>query len=139
SLERDEEHDLFALGTNNGTHYSRTIVVCAGIGAFEPKKLDIDGIERFENGRGVHYFAKRIEDFRDRDVMIVGGGDSAVDWATTLLPIARSIALVHRSKFRAHEHQVQALLDSTARVNFPDWAVKAVHGNDRLESITIHH
>lgn len=139
SLVRDEERNLFVLGTNNGEHYSRTIVICAGIGAFEPKKLDVPGIERFEHGRGVHYFAKRTEDFRDKDVLIVGGGDSAVDWATTLLPIARSVALVHRSKFRAHEHQVQHLLHSSAHVRFPDWGVKAVHGNDRLEAVTIHH
>ncbi|RIK38781.1 MAG: ferredoxin--NADP(+) reductase, partial [Chloroflexi bacterium] len=139
SLTRDDEQNLFILGTNNGDHYSRSIVICAGIGAFEPKKLEVDGIERFEGGRGVHYFAKRTEDFRDRDVLIVGGGDSAVDWATTLLPIARSVTLVHRSKFRAHEHQVQNLLDSSARVHFPDWAVKAVHGDERLEAVTIHH
>lgn len=139
TLVRDEERNLFVLGTNRGDFLTRTIIICAGIGAFEPKKLEIDGVERFEQGGGVHYFAKRTEDFRDRHVLIVGGGDSAVDWATTLLPISSSVALVHRSKFRAHEHQVHHLLDSTARVHFPDWGVKAVHGGDRLEAVTIHH
>lgn len=136
----DEESQLFRLTTSDGDiHFSRTVIISAGIGAFEPKRLEVDDIERFEGGNGVHYFAKRTEDFRDRDVVIVGGGDSAVDWATTLLPIAKSVRLVHRSKFRAHEHQVQALLDSTANIHFPDWAVKAVHGVERLNEVTIHH
>ncbi|HUG14555.1 MAG TPA: NAD(P)/FAD-dependent oxidoreductase [Thermomicrobiales bacterium] len=139
SLTRNEEHGLYILDGPAGPHYSRTVIISAGIGAFEPKRLDVEGISRFEGGRGVHYFAKRVEDFRDRDVVIVGGGDSAVDWAATLLPVAKSVRLVHRSKFRAHEHQVQALLDSSAEVHFPDWAVAAVHGAERLEGVTIGH
>jgi ferredoxin/flavodoxin---NADP+ reductase len=139
TFERDEDANVIVLGTVAGHHYSRTVVLCAGIGAFEPKRLELPGIERFEGGRGVHYFAKRIEDFRDKQVVIVGGGDSAVDWATTLLPIAKSIRLVHRSRFRAHEQQVQALLDSHADVHFPDWGVVDVHGGGRLDAVTIGH
>jgi ferredoxin/flavodoxin---NADP+ reductase len=139
SFRRDEQSGIFELGTAAGPHYSRTVIICAGIGAFEPKRLDVEGVERFEGGKGVHYFAKRTEDFRDKDVLIVGGGDSAVDWATTLLPIAKTVRLVHRSKFRAHEHQVQMLLESDAQVHFPDYAVKAVHGDGHLERVTFHH
>jgi ferredoxin/flavodoxin---NADP+ reductase len=139
SFRRDDASGVFELGTPAGPHYSRTVIICAGIGAFEPKRLEVEGIERFEGGNGVHYFAKRTEDFRDKDVLIVGGGDSAVDWATTLLPIAKSVRVVHRSKFRAHEHQVQTLLDSAANVHFPDYAVKAVQGDGRLEKVTFHH
>ena len=139
SLTRDDSRNLFVLGTNDGEHFSRTIIICAGIGAFEPKRIEVEGIERFENGRGVHYFAKRTEDFRERNVLIVGGSDSAVDWATTLLPVAKSVTLVHRSKFRAHEQQVQELLDGSCHVHFPDYAVKAVHGNEWLEHVTFHH
>jgi ferredoxin/flavodoxin---NADP+ reductase len=139
TFEQDEVSGVFVLGTPAGNHYSRTVVLCAGIGAFEPKRLELPGIERFEGGGGVHYFAKRTEDFRDKDVVIVGGGDSAVDWATTLLPIARSVRLVHRSKFRAHEHQVQTLLDSSAKVHFPDWGVVDVHGEEHLDGVTIGH
>lgn len=137
ALHKDEESNVYVLGTATGEqHYTRTLIICAGIGAFEPKRLEVDGIGRFENGGGVHYFAKRTEDFRDKDVLIVGGGDSAVDWASTLLPIAKSVRVIHRSKFRAHEHQVQALLDGPCNVHFPDYAVKAVHGNGRLEQVT---
>ena len=139
SLERDEDRGVFVLGSTRGEHYSRTLVICAGIGAFEPKKLDVADVERFEGGGGVHYFAKRTEDFRDKNVLIVGGGDSAVDWATTLLPLSKTVTVVHRSKFRAHEHQVQNLLHSAADVYFPDYAVKAVHGARKLEAVTFHH
>ena len=137
-LERNEADNELVLSTNQGTLRTRTVIICAGIGAFEPKKLEVEGIERFEDGKGVHYFAKRIEDFRDKDVMIVGGGDSAVDWAMTLGPLAKSVTLIHRSKFRAHEHTVQQLMDGPANVHFPDYAVKTVHGDDRLREVTFH-
>ena len=139
AVRRDEETGVFVLETTTGTHYGRTIIVSAGIGAFEPKRLEVPGIERFEGGGGVHYFAKRIEDFRGRHVLIVGGGDSAVDWANTLAPLARSVRLVHRSKFRAHEHAVEQMAASGVHLHYPDYAVKAVHGNDRLESVTFYH
>jgi len=130
---------IFVLETTTGTHYSRTIIISAGIGAFEPKRLDVPGIGRFEGGGGVHYFAKRIEDFRDRDVLIVGGGDSAVDWANTLAPLARSVRLVHRSKFRAHEHAISQMEIGGVQLHYPDYAVKEVHGTERLEAVTFHH
>ncbi|HET7094225.1 MAG TPA: NAD(P)/FAD-dependent oxidoreductase, partial [Thermomicrobiales bacterium] len=93
-LERGDD-GIIRLGTTSGARWSRTVIVCAGVGAFEPKRVDAPGIAELE-GRGVHYFAKRVEDFRDRDVVIVGGGDSAVDWAVTLEPIARSVRVIHR-------------------------------------------
>ncbi len=138
-LQRNEDENLIELETSQGPIRTRTVIVSAGIGAFEPKKLDVEGIEQFEGGRGVHYFAKRIEDFRDKNVMIVGGGDSAVDWAMTLSPLATSVTLVHRSKFRAHEHTVNQLMEGPAKVFFPDWGVKSVAGDDRLREVTIHH
>lgn len=137
-LKRDEANEVFRLGTNKGDIVARTVIICAGIGAFEPKRLEVEGIERFEDGKGVHYFAKRLDDFRDKRVFIVGGGDSAVDWAITLGPIAKSVTLIHRSQFRAHEHTVQQLLDGPAEVYYPDHVVKAVHGDERLESVTFH-
>ena len=116
---------LIRLGTNRGQHLSRTVIVSAGVGAFEPKRLELPGVRELE-GRGVHYFAKRVEDFRDKDVVIVGGGDSAVDWAVTLEPVARHVTLIHRSKFRAHEATVEQLMHSTVDVRFPGCEVSAV-------------
>jgi thioredoxin reductase (NADPH) len=128
---------VIRLGTTRGTRWSRTAIVCAGVGAFEPKRVDVPGIAELE-GRGVHYFAKRVEDFRDRDVVIVGGGDSAVDWAVTLEPIARSVRLIHRSKFRAHEATVRQLHESTVQLHYPSCETTAVHAGDdgRLQRLT---
>ena len=83
-------------------------------------------------GKGIHYFAKRVEDFRDRDVVIVGGGDSAVDWAMTLEPIARHVTVIHRSKFRAHEATVKEMEASRVELRYPGCEVVEVHaGGDR--------
>jgi thioredoxin reductase (NADPH) len=120
---------LIRLGTTKGDRWTRTVIVCAGVGAFEPKRLDVPGLRELE-GRGVHYFAKRVEDFRDRHVVIVGGGDSAVDWAVTLEPVASQVTLIHRSKFRAHEATVRQLEASTVDVNYPGCEVTAVHTNE---------
>ena len=135
-LERRDD-GLIRLGTSRGERWSRTVIVCAGVGAFEPKRLDVPGIRELE-GRGVHYFAKRVEDFRDRDVVIVGGGDSAVDWAVTLEPIARQVTLIHRSKFRAHEATVRQLEESNVDLRYPGCEVSAVHAASygRLAAVT---
>src|SRR6478736_6302751 len=106
-LERTEG-GLIQLTTSLGLRYSKVVIVCAGVGAFEPKRHAAPGVSELE-GKGIHYFAKRVEAFRDRHVVIVGGGDSAVDWGVTLEPIARSITLIHRSKFRAHEATIREL------------------------------
>ena len=130
------EDGLIRLTTSRGERWSRSVVVCAGVGAFEPKRLTVPGVRELE-GRGVHYFAKRVEDFRGKDVVIVGGGDSAVDWAVTLEPVARHVTLIHRSKFRAHEATVDELEASSVDLRFPGCEVTAVHAGDdgRLAAI----
>lgn len=128
---------LIRLRTRRGERWSRTVIVCAGVGAFEPKRLDVPGIRALE-GKGVHYFAKRVEDFRGKDVVVVGGGDSAVDWAVTLEPVARHVTLIHRSKFRAHEATVQELERSSVDLRYPGYEVSALHAgaDGRLATVT---
>ena len=125
------------LGTSVTERYSKTVIVCAGVGAFEPKRVEVPGIHELE-GKGVHYFAKRVEDFRDKDVVIVGGGDSAVDWAVTLEPVARHVTLIHRSKFRAHEKTVEDLEASSCDLFYPGCEIVEVHAapDGRLEAVT---
>ncbi|MDQ4099675.1 MAG: NAD(P)/FAD-dependent oxidoreductase [Chloroflexota bacterium] len=120
---------VIRLMTSKGMRYSRTVIVCAGVGAFEPKRIEAPGVTDLE-GKGVHYFAKRVEDFRDKEVVIVGGGDSAVDWAVTLEPVARAVSVIHRSRFRAHEATVQELQNSTVDLHFPGCEVVEVHPAD---------
>ncbi len=108
----------FYLTTTKTIRRSRAVIVAAGVGAFEPTRLNAEGVSELE-GKGVHYFAKRVDDFRDRNVVIVGGGDSAVDWAVTLEPVAKSVHVIHRSKFRAHEAAVDELERSTVQLHYP--------------------
>jgi ferredoxin/flavodoxin---NADP+ reductase len=90
------------------------VLITGGIGTFTPRPLP--DAEEFE-GKGLVYFVRELEVMRDKDVLIVGGGDSACDWALNLEGIARSITLIHRrDRFRAHEDSVQKLLASSVRV-----------------------
>ncbi len=136
TLERTDD-GLIRLGTSQGERWSKTVIVCAGVGAFEPKRIDAPGITELE-GKGVHYFAKRVADFAGKDVVIVGGGDSAVDWAVTLEPVASHVTLIHRSKFRAHEKTVQELEASSCDLRYPGCEVTEVHAADdgRLGAVT---
>lgn len=104
----------FLLTTSTGTEIDAgAIIIAAGAGAFGPNKPPMDNLEQYEAlgpGRGVHYMVTRREDFRDKHVVIAGGGDSAVDWVLSLADIAKSIKLVHRRpKFRAAPESVAQL------------------------------
>jgi ferredoxin/flavodoxin---NADP+ reductase len=96
------------LVTGRGDYLTRTVVISAGKGALNPRVLECPGWEEhFEGRRGVHTHVHRPEDFRGKRVLIVGGGDSAVDWALGLQGIARAITLIHRrDQFRAHRASV---------------------------------
>src|SRR5262249_62334508 len=81
----------------------------AGGGSFTPRRPPLAGIEAHE-GKSVFYSVRRMEDFRDQDVLIVGGGDSALDWTLNLQPLARSLTLLHRrDEFRAAPHSVEQM------------------------------
>lgn len=126
NLERLED-GIICLTTTKCTRFSKTVIICAGVGAFEPKRIDAPGVADLE-GKGVHYFAKKVDDFRERDVVIVGGGDSAVDWAVTLEPVASHVTLIHRSKFRAHEATVRELEEGRVELRYPGCEIVEVHG-----------
>src|SRR6188472_1155815 len=93
---------LFRVTTNAGQVFeAKVIVVAAGGGSFQPKRPPIPGIEAYE-AKSVYYSVRRMEDFRGEDIVIVGGGDSALDWTLNLQPLANSLTLVHRRpEFRA--------------------------------------
>src|SRR5437764_3464690 len=140
-LSQDGE-ELLAIGTDKGGPYlTRALIITAGHGAFEPRKLGIEGIEDWE-GRGVHYFVREKDVFRDRSCVIVGGGDSALDWTLGLQDTARApIALVHRrDNFRALESSVNEArkLESEGKVRiFTPSAVREIHGDGSIEAGTI--
>ncbi len=126
----------FLLTTNKGTHLSKTVIITAGIGAFEPRKLDVDNAEMFEK-TNLHYFVENVEIFKDKKVLIYGGGDSAVDWALMLKDITKELTIVHRrDKFRAHEHSVEKLYNSNINVIVPRIITK-LEGDTFIKSVTI--
>ncbi|MDP3372201.1 MAG: NAD(P)/FAD-dependent oxidoreductase [Candidatus Paracaedibacteraceae bacterium] len=98
----NDQGSLFEIEGSSGTIVRcKSIIIAAGVGAFGPNRPPLDGIESFE-GKSVHYYVKSREVYRDKHVVIAGGGDSAVDWALSLSEIAASVSVVHRrAKFRA--------------------------------------
>jgi thioredoxin reductase (NADPH) len=100
----------FRITTDGGKVFeAKTVVVAAGGGSFQPKRPPVPGIEAYE-GTSVHYAVRRMEEFRDKRLLIVGGGDSALDWTLNLQPIARSLTLLHRrDEFRAAPDSVNKM------------------------------
>ncbi len=111
-----EQDGSFTLTTNVQSHYGKTVVICSGIGAFHPNKLDNESLNRFEDN-GVYYYVQDKDPFRNKKLLIVGGGDSAVDWALNLKEYADEVTLIHRrGEFRAHPSSVTELMNSSVDV-----------------------
>ena len=109
----------FKLTTNKGEHFSKTIIITAGNGAFQPRRLDIENSNTFEK-TNLHYFIDDLHQFEGKKVVLCGGGDSAVDWSLMLEDIAEEVSIVHRrDKFRAHEHSVENLKNSKVNIKTP--------------------
>jgi thioredoxin reductase len=128
---------VVTMETEGGqTHYAKSVVIACGVGAFMPRKMAAAGIEELE-GRGVHYFVNEKSILAGKRLVIVGGGDSAFDWTLNLYDTAKSIMQIHRSdKFKAHEDSISKV--KSLPVEFkPFYEVKAVHGEEHVEGVTI--
>ena len=136
----DEGIGYFVLETSEAEYASRTIVIAAGIGAFEARRLGIEDEDRFEE-KGLYFKVLDPRQFEGKRVLLVGGGDSAFDWAVNLQGVAQSVMLIHRRDgFRAHQatiNQVQELQQAGLCDLRTFWEVKALHGNGRVEAVTI--
>lgn len=129
---------LFEVTTDKDVHYAKAVIITAGVGAFEPRRLELPEAASFEKSN-LHYFVNDLNKFAGQHVLISGGGDSAVDWALMLEPIAASVTLVHRrDKFRAHEHSVEQLMNSKVNIVTPT-EITELHGTDRIEKVTLQH
>ena len=117
----------FKICTDKECHYSRSIIITAGNGAFTPRKLEIENVSEFSN---IHYFVSQMETFKGKDVVIFGGGDSAVDWALMLDGVAKNVTIVHRrDEFRAHASSVENLKNSNVEVLTP-YVAKGLSGEN---------
>ena len=133
------EDGIIQLITDKGEHFSKSVVICAGLGAYIPKTLDIPYVKELE-GHGVFYSARRLSDFEGKRVLVVGGGDSAFDHSMMLEPIAEHVTHIHRNDFfSAHEDSVRKVKESKVDLKFPFWEIKRIEGDDWVNHVTIVH
>jgi len=124
---------LFRVTSDQGKVFEcKVVVIAAGGGSFQPKKPPIPGVEPYE-GKSLHYAVRKMDQFRDKRILIVGGGDSALDWTLNLAPIASHLTLVHRrSEFRAAPDSVNKMmaLVGEGKIDFLLGQVTQLHGAD---------
>ena len=132
----EPNEQCWVIGSSKADHYTRAVVIAAGIGAFRPVKLENESNDRFEEN-GVVYFVQKIDQYAGKRVLIVGGGDSAVDWALATDPIAASVTLIHRREgFRAHDLSVNKLKEAGVDVRL-FYELRELQGDGKLERAVI--
>ncbi|MGH7547334.1 MAG: NAD(P)/FAD-dependent oxidoreductase [Gemmatimonadales bacterium] len=142
-LERASENGkpVFTISTDRDVYPSRTVLIAGGIGAFTPRKLPLKDVDRWY-GRGLYDRILDLQLFTGKRVLLVGGGDSAFDWAVNLQGIARRILMIHRRDgFRAHAATIRQVLELCAAGKMElrtFWELKEIHGGDTIERVTIH-
>jgi thioredoxin reductase (NADPH) len=147
ALTLEEVENSFVITTNKGTkHKAQAVIIAGGLGVFEPRKPPIENLEKFED-KGVEYIVRDPEFYRNKRVVISGGGDSALDWTIYLVEnkIVKSLALVHRrTSFRGHLDSVQKVMDmaNTGRIELiTESEVVGINsnGNEHVGSLVIKH
>jgi thioredoxin reductase (NADPH) len=135
------DNGKFHVATSTGTRlHAGAVVIAAGVGSFQPRRLSVPGVEQFE-GKNVHYRVKSAGDFFDQDLVICGGGDSALDWTVAFCGKARSLTLVHRrAEFRAAPATVARMRDLVAagKMQLLEGHAVAIHKNrDKLTGLDV--
>lgn len=135
------EDGSFLVTTNKGTkHHAKAVAIAGGLGTFEPRKPEIENLSKYEE-KGVEYFVKNPEQFKNKDIIISGGGDSALDWSIYLTDVARSVTLIHRrNEFRGALDSVEKVrkLKNENKIQLITPAqVVDLHGDNHLTEVTI--
>jgi len=136
-----QEDGTFIVTTNKGTqHQAPVVAIASGLGSFEPRKPQLENLAKYED-KGVEYIIKEPEIYRDKHVVIAGGGDSALDWSIFLADVAKSVTLIHRrNEFRGHLDSVEKVqeLKNAGKINLITPAeVTDILGNGKVEAIEI--
>lgn len=126
--------DSFTLTTDKQEHHTHAVLIAMGGGAFKPRPLELDGVEQFDN---IHYHVSNIKQYGGQKVTILGGGDSAVDWALAFEKIAPTTLVHRRDNFRALEHSVEELKSSQVDIKTPFVPSKLIGEGNRLTHLEI--
>jgi thioredoxin reductase (NADPH) len=132
----------FLLTTNMGTEIqSKVVVIAAGLGCFEPRKPEVTGLEKFENGKGIAYMVLNPDSFAGKRLVIAGGGDSALDWTIFLANVAKRVTLIHRSEsFRGAPDSVNKVMQlaQDGKIDLMlNTNLSTVDGSEKLETISV--
>ncbi|MGO1134488.1 ferredoxin--NADP(+) reductase [Bacillus subtilis] len=138
-FERLDEGTIVLTGSEGEKHYTRTVILACGMGTLEVNEFDSEDAARYA-GKNLHYGVEKLDAFKGKRVVISGGGDTAVDWANELEPIAASVTVVHRrEEFGGMESSVTKMKQSSVRVLTP-YRLKQLSGNEeRIQKVTICH
>jgi thioredoxin reductase (NADPH) len=140
-LQKNGDRD-FVVTTNMGTKvHSKAVVIAGGLGCFEPRKPEVEGLSEFENGKGISYMILDPEKYRDSKMVLAGGGDSALDWTIFLSDIVKELTLVHRSEsFRGAPDSVNKVmrLAEDGKINLLlNSGLSSISGNGVLQEVTV--
>ena len=132
----------FLLTTNMGTEIqSKVVVIAAGLGCFEPRKPEVTGLEKFENGKGIAYMVLNPDSFAGKRLVIAGGGDSALDWTIFLANVAKRVTLIHRSEsFRGAPDSVNKVMQlaQDGKIDLMlNTNLSAVGGAEKLQTVSV--
>lgn len=136
-LKWDADSSIYTLTTDKGHYPTKALLICTGAGAFVPRPLEVPDAALYE-GVSLLYFVKQMKELDGKRLLIVGGGDSAVDWALATEPFAKSVTLIHRrDQFRAHEQSIKDLANSKVNVmTFTE--AREIHGSaPHIHSVTV--
>lgn len=131
-----KEKDYFIINTSEGSFYTKKVLITNGGGKFTPKRLEAENVFDQKN---VLYTVSKLDIFKDKNVAILGGGDSAADWALMLADVAKNVSLIHRrDQFRAHQATIDEYVSKNQKIVTP-YIAKKVIGNDIVEKLVLEH
>lgn len=143
-IKKQTDDTGFLLKTSKNNEFlAKTVIIACGMGGFEPNKPNVDGIEDFEDGKGITYLIKNPQNFKGKRIAIAGGGNSAVDWALILKDIAEEVVVFHRKgldDFKASADNIEKLKEAQKRNELKlleNYEIKELKGDNKLKKIVL--